>query len=164
MLIKIGSSKEASDVTDLLLECHERIRYFVGLARRLATEADAAQQENADALSRVKHYFSEALPLHVADEEQTVLPRLYGKQPELDKALDAMELEHQKHERYVNDLVQACTAADRESLDRIATKLETEFLTHLQDEETLIVPAIKSLVTAEERQVMLAEVRARRSG
>ena len=36
MFIKIGSSKEASDVVDLLMECHERIRFFVALAGEIA--------------------------------------------------------------------------------------------------------------------------------
>ena len=36
MFIKIGSSKEASDVVDLMMECHEGIRLFVRLAGEIA--------------------------------------------------------------------------------------------------------------------------------
>jgi hypothetical protein len=36
MLVQIGSSKESEDVVDLLLQCHQRIRHFLGLASRLA--------------------------------------------------------------------------------------------------------------------------------
>src|SRR4051812_25565021 len=94
MLIQIGSPKEPPDIVDILLECHERIRSFTGLARRLASTHGLSEEEVRDAAARVTRYFSEALPLHVADEEQSILPRLSGRSPELDAALNGMQREH----------------------------------------------------------------------
>ena len=37
-----------------------------------------------EASRRCERYFSEALPLHVEDEEQSLLPRRRGRTPELD--------------------------------------------------------------------------------
>jgi hypothetical protein len=79
MLIKIGPQKEISDIVDLLLECHERIRSFIGLAGRLANCGPVSDTEVSDAAARVVRYFSESLPLHVADEEESILPRLLGR-------------------------------------------------------------------------------------
>jgi hypothetical protein len=87
MYIQIGSPKESSDVVDLLLKCHERIRTFIGLACKLGKAQEPSVDEIRDAASRVSRYFSEALPLHVADEEESILPRLAGRNPEPDLAL-----------------------------------------------------------------------------
>lgn len=47
MLIKIGASDESSDIVDLLLACHQRIRFFIDLAIRLAETTDASNDESA---------------------------------------------------------------------------------------------------------------------
>jgi len=45
MYVQIGVPKEPSDIVDLLLECHERIRTFVGLAGRLANTRQPSVDE-----------------------------------------------------------------------------------------------------------------------
>src|ERR1051326_5002660 len=91
MLVKIGPLDEPSDIVDLLKECHERIRTFINLAGRLAKAEEISDTDVRDGAGRVARYFSEALPLHVADEEQSILPRLQGKSAELDAALSEMQ-------------------------------------------------------------------------
>jgi hemerythrin-like domain-containing protein len=171
MLIKIGPSNEPSDVVDLLMACHDRIRLFVDLARRLADAHDASADEIRDAAMRVIRYFSEASPLHVADEEESVMPRLAGREPALDAALQAMHQEHQKHEPQLKSLLNTCQTLHaspqrleelRETLRATAMALEQDFIIHLQQEEKVVMPAIRSLLTSEDRDAMLAELRARR--
>ena len=173
MLINIGPSKEPSDIVDLLLECHERIRLFIGLARRMAEAENAGKEEVQDAAARICRYFSEALPLHVADEEESIMPRLSGRRPEVDSVLEAMHREHRTHESGLEQLLQICRllqvspeslAERRESLWRISTGLERDFATHLHEEEAVVLPAIRSLLSTEEREAMLSEFRARRDG
>jgi len=173
MLIQIGPSKEPSDVVDLLLECHERIRSFAGLACRLADTREASHDEIRDAAARVTRYFSEALPLHVADEEQSILPRLSGRSVELDETLQSMHSEHLEHDVQLQTLLATCSTlrASPEKLDELrptlsstATTLEKEFTTHLEQEERIILPAIRSLLAPDERDAILREVRARREG
>src|SRR6516164_5551174 len=84
MLIQIGPSKENSDIVDLLSECHDRIRAFTGLAGRLASSGSVSDNEIRDAAGQLVRYFSESLPLHVADEEESILPRLRGRSTPLD--------------------------------------------------------------------------------
>jgi iron-sulfur cluster repair protein YtfE (RIC family) len=108
MLIQIGSSKEPSDIVDLLIECHQRIRSFIGLAARLADADGNSLEEVRNAAKRVTRYFSEALPLHVADEEENILPRLSGKDTELDATLERMHREHVEHEPHLATLVEVC--------------------------------------------------------
>lgn len=113
MYVQIGSTKEPSDVVDLLLECHDRIRTFIGLACQLGKAQEPSLDEIRDAASRVSRYFSEALPLHVADEEESILPRLKGRSPELDLALEKMHDEHMEHHGRLQLLLDTCNMLKR---------------------------------------------------
>ncbi|HEX9400550.1 MAG TPA: hemerythrin domain-containing protein [Anaeromyxobacter sp.] len=53
-------------------------------------------------------YFTEALPLHARDEEESVLPRLHGRDSAVDAELAAMEREHREHGPPLEVLVRAC--------------------------------------------------------
>jgi iron-sulfur cluster repair protein YtfE (RIC family) len=171
MLVNIGPLNEPSDIVDLLTECHERIRKFIGLAVQLAKTEGLADTDVRDAAARVTRYFSEALPLHVADEEESILPRLRGKTAELDASLSEMHEEHRGHEPQVENLLNVCRTL-RESPARLnelrpkllacTTRLEQEFSSHLNKEENVILPAIRQLSTAEDREAMLRELRGRR--
>jgi iron-sulfur cluster repair protein YtfE (RIC family) len=171
MLVNIGPLNEPSDIVDLLIECHERIRKFIGLAVQLAKTEELADTDVRDAAARVTRYFFEALPLHVADEEESILPRLQGKTAELDASLSEMHEEHREHEPQVENLLNVCRTL-QESPERLnelrpkllacATRLEQEFLNHLEKEESVILPAIRQLSTTEERDAMLRELRGRR--
>jgi hypothetical protein len=52
--------------------------------------------------------------------------------------------------------------AVRESLGEAALSLQADFASHLKQEEEVILPAIRALLTDEQRAAMLAELRARR--
>jgi iron-sulfur cluster repair protein YtfE (RIC family) len=171
MLIKIGSSSPAADVVDLLMECHERIRSFIALAGRLARADQPSDDEVREAAARVTRYFSEALPLHVADEEQSIVPRLSGRAPELDASLQRMQREHREHEPQLEALLETCRILQasperlpelRGALLSTAITLEREFLNHLQQEEQIILPAIRNILTTDDRDAILRELRARR--
>jgi len=105
MLVKIGPPNESADIVDLLVACHDRIRFFIDLAERLAEITDASPQEIREAAARVVRYFSESLPLHIADEEESILPRLAGREPMLDRTLETMCYEHDAHEPQLERLL-----------------------------------------------------------
>ena len=173
MLIQIGPPKDPSDVVDLLLECHERIRSFVALAIRLGNAENPSADEIRDAAARVIRYFAEALPLHVADEEESILPRLSGRERDLDRALADVHREHSEHEPLLEALLRTCRdlhdspeklAELRQSLETTASTLQRDFLQHLDAEEKVVLPAIRQFLTLEEQAAILRELRARRSG
>jgi iron-sulfur cluster repair protein YtfE (RIC family) len=171
VLIKIGDTKESSDIVDLLLECHERILAFSGLACRLATADAPSEDEVRDAAARIVRYFSQSLPLHVADEEESVVPRLSGRNQDIDSALRTMHEEHAQHEPYLKSLLETCRQLEaspqrlpefREALRSTTSVLQDKFVAHLQLEEKVILPAIRTLLTATDRDAMVRELRARR--
>jgi iron-sulfur cluster repair protein YtfE (RIC family) len=172
MLTRIGSPAAASDAVDLLLECHVRIRAFLELARRLAEAGTEAPASVAEAAARVRRYFTEALPLHAEDEEESILPRLRGLDPRVDAELDLMAREHREHERPLSELVTACEHLARapERLPALApavagaaAELERHFAAHLAREETVIFPAMRRLLERETDAAIMREIRGRRA-
>ena len=79
MLTRIETARRAptdsDDVASLLLGCHQRIRHFTTLALNLS-RPDVPPAQVAAAAAAVYRYYSQALPLHEADENESVYPRL----------------------------------------------------------------------------------------
>lgn len=170
MLVTIGgTSKAGGDLVDLLLDCHVRIRTFVALAESTGTSAIATAPEVIAACLRVERYFTEALPLHVRDEEESLLPRLRGALPAVDQALADMHRQHQEHTSGLEALLAASCAVRaapqdrdlRSALGSVAAALRAEFELHLVAEETVIFPAVRSALPAAAQTAILEELRAR---
>jgi hemerythrin-like domain-containing protein len=171
MYVQIGSRKEPSDVVDLLLECHERIRTFIGLTSKLGKAQEPTVDEIRDAASRISRYFSEALPLHVADEEESILPRLARRNPELDLALAKMRNEHVEHQGRLQLLLNTCNTLKsspemfgslRDTLSAAASALDKQYAEHLDEEERVILPAIRALLPHDQKTAIESELRSRR--
>ncbi len=173
MLLNLGRKQTPApdDLVGLLLECHGRIRTFVRLARTVAAAPDAPAEAAGLAAGRVRRYFAEALPLHVADEEQSVEPRLRGRDAALDRALGAMRREHAEHEAATARLVELCALVEADpaqlaglagELGALAARLDALFEAHLEAEERSIFPALGALLGEAERRAAIDELRARR--
>lgn len=173
-MIRIGSRRgQGGDAVDALLDCHARIREMTALARALAGAHGRSEAEIAEAAARVRRYFTESLAHHVEDEEQSLLPRLRGRDPAVDAALDQMAAEHAAHEPLVAGLVTVCAVLEsrpaalsemRAELDPVSAQLAGELAIHLAGEEQIIFPAVRRLLSTDERDQIRAEMRARRGG
>jgi iron-sulfur cluster repair protein YtfE (RIC family) len=170
VLHSIGKREEASDAVELLLACHERIRRFLTLARTLATAHGASDDEIRGTAAQVRRYFAEALPLHVADEHEDIVPRLAGAGGEVARALATMDADHELHAPIVARLVELCDALVRDpgrlaelsdELGRVAHELTDELGRHLDLEEQVILPALRELPAAE-LDALRTAMRARR--
>ena len=171
MAVQLGAKPPAAGVVELLLECHQRTRSFTWLARRLAGAGDLAPAEVAEAAASVCRYFGEALPLHSADEEESVMPLLTGRDPALDGALAVMRREHAEHAAMVERVVALCHelseaparhAAVALALGQAAAELERHFAFHLALEEETIFPALKRILDPATDARVAGEMRARR--
>ena len=160
------------DPVALLAACHARIRRYGALAVRLAAARDAPAHEIAEAAEAVRRYFGEALPLHAADEDEILAPRLRGRDPAVDAALDTLHAEHDEHKAplevlhaMLSDLVLSPERLDvlRPALSALAARLNEAFERHLVHEEAVLFPALVRLLNAEERRAAVAEMRARRA-
>jgi len=169
VLTVLGRPRAGGDAVDLLLECHDRIRSFLSLARRIAEARQA--DDVAEAAARVVRYFTEALPLHAQDEEQSVLPRLQGLDPVVDEALAIMAREHAEHEVPLAALIEACAAIAEDpgrhrevvpGLTWAVGALDVHFQAHLRREEEVIFPAARRLLSETDLAAVARELRARR--
>ena len=122
----------------MLGACHDRLRYFSELATLLASRLDASAEDVSDAARRLRTYFTVALPLHEADEELSLAPRLLASSNGASVA-EALGLMNEQH-----------------------GLLHVVLEVHLALEETTIFPWLEALPLPE-RDGMLDEIRARRT-
>lgn len=174
MLIQIGRGGAApqDDVVGALLACHGRIRAFTAIAQRMLVGA-AAPAEVADAAARVERYFRVALPLHSADEELSLCPRLRAAPVTQDvvDALSAMMDEHTPIEALLECLLPRWATLARDPLElpalaaelaRATAELDRLFQAHLAREEQELFPAVREHLACDEL-VIRAEMVARRA-
>lgn len=170
MLISIGKRRAPADLVGLLLECHERIRSFVRMAAEIGRRGDLTHAEVVEGCDACTRYFTQAFPLHVEDEEQSVLPRLEGCDAALDAALEEMQAEHESHLPLLASLLEDLrvvkedpgAATTRARLHATATQLAEAFERHLSREEQVIFPALRARWTQETEAEAMRELRARR--
>lgn len=170
--LSVHGRSHTPDLVDLLGECHDKIRRFVALAHTAAVRADAPADQVAKACVDATRYFREALPLHVADEEESILPRLRGLSSDIDRALDHMAQQHQQHALKLWVLLAALAevqtaphkADSRRALARAAVRMKAEFDEHLALEESIIFPAIRHHLSRDTQATVIDELRRRRQG
>jgi iron-sulfur cluster repair protein YtfE (RIC family) len=158
---------------EMLQDCHARIRHFSQLSRTLAEAGSASPTQVAEAAESVFRYFKYALPLHEADENETLYPRLRDLAPlgtPLSDAARAMVEQHHAIDELVGELLSLCDSLRQQpqrlptlarSLQQVSVALERVFAAHLHMEETVIFPAITELPAAE-REAMAREMQQRR--
>ena len=160
------------DAVDLLIGCHERIRHFTAVAVKLAHAQGASPAEIREAAVSVHRYYSVSLPLHEADEDHTLRPRLGVVADEkLRHSLLAMADRHQAIDGLIERLlpllilVTSNPSAISEvgaEMCSITKTLDEAFRGHLQMEEEAVFPAIRRLLPESARTEILGEMRARR--
>ena len=170
-IVRIGErgGGDGGDPVDSLLACHQRIRSFLALGARLV-EPRAGAADIADACRSIERYFREAMPLHVADEEESILPRLGGREEAVDRALAEMREQHAAHQADIAALIGGAAALAAEPLDAslraqllaVRHEVEAELAPHLALEEAIILPAMRRLLGAGELADIANEIRARR--
>jgi iron-sulfur cluster repair protein YtfE (RIC family) len=169
MLVQLGRRTRSTDVVDALYECHGRIRQFLQLAQCLAVSRDLDDVDVRSLTAPIIRYFTVGFPMHVADENDSIFPRLAGRSEQLDAALAQVRADHDQHE-HLDRLVAICREMARDPRQHAARSNElaatTERLTldleaHLALEELTIFPALRDLRVTD-RATIQAEMRRRR--
>ena len=175
MLNQISLAKNHSkteDAVDLLIGCHQRIRHFTGVAMKLAHAQGASPEEVTQAAAGAHRYYTVSLPLHEADEEDTLRPRLDALGDEvLHHALLAMTDQHQAIDELLERLLPLLVMvrnnpdtihAAGPEMCSITRALDEMFGAHLQLEEEAIFPAIRERLPETLQTEMANEIRDRR--
>ncbi len=152
MLVTLGTRSAPVDLVDLLLECHHRIRRFLALAGALT--AGWQDDEIRVTAAQIRRYFADGLPLHVADEDETIAPALAGAPPAVIEAMGQMSREHVEMAPAIERLIDICAqlaadprqqAALAPTLTATVTELTRRFESHLALEEQMVFPAVLAL-------------------
>jgi hemerythrin-like domain-containing protein len=168
-----NTPKSANDeLNDLLLGCHQRIRHFTAVASKLAHAQGATPREIQDAAEAVYRYYAVSLPLHEADEEDSLRPRLSSvADPKMQHALAAMHDQHMAIDDLLERLLPLLRLVGNNpdvladaggEMCSIAGALTEMFNAHLQMEEEVIFPAVGATLTEQDRAELLREMRDRR--
>lgn len=170
---KAWNPSPSASPREMLLDCHLRIRHFLQLSRTLAQAEGAPLPEISETAQAIRRYFLQALPLHEADEEQTLLPRLQSTTRAGDPLMEAAHLmveQHQAIQELAPELLSLCESIEQKPLRlptlvsrlrRVNDALGQILEAHLKLEENVIFPAIDRL-PAGQLEEMTAEMAARR--
>ena len=166
------ANEPPEDAVDLLIGCHQRIRHFTAVAVKLAHAQGATPDEIRQAAAGVQRYYSVSLPLHEADEENTLRPRLDVVADErVRHALLAMADQHLAIDELIERLLPLLTLVEGnpDTLSDVGSEmcaltkaLDEIFRAHLQLEEEVIFPAIRAVLPESARAAMLADMQNRR--
>lgn len=158
-------------VADLLADCHARIRYFASLAVCIA-DGESCPLDAREAAKRIRSYFTEAYPLHIADEHDSVLPRIRARAPDAEALLQKLEQEHRCLDSKLPELLAICDAlinGDESAckcavarLRNLGECVHTLLDAHLDNEERLLFPLLRERLTREDVEAIREEFRARR--
>lgn len=154
---------------DILAHCHEHI---LGKLERLAALADELQREPAfderrlAQVADVLAFLDTVIPIHSADEEQTLFPRL-RKLPQfagtVGTPMDCMEQEHVGHRRLLAAFRRDVMLRRPADAARAARAIVAEYRDHIAKENEVLFPfAREALEDARVVQAMADEMRARR--
>lgn len=169
----VESTADQEDAITLLLGCHDRIRHFTEVADRLNFNPQSPAADRQQAASTVLRYYEVALPLHEADENDSVYPRLQKALPpgELAAANQAMVEQHTEIDALIAELLPLWrTIADdpgqqeklSAALGHRVQRLKQLWTSHLRLEEELVIPAMRRFLSQQDLGAIEAEMRARR--
>jgi hemerythrin-like domain-containing protein len=156
------------DPIGMLLACHVRMRRQLGTLERLQRHvpvygADAEAQAAASAIIR---YFDQAAVNHHADEDQSLLPRLVERAPQLAPAAARITVEHRDLEllwRKIRGLLSGIAVGRNEGLPPgLVHDVCNAYLAHIDHEEAHILPVASERLTEADLADMGREFAARR--
>ena len=160
---------------DMLDACHERVERMLRLLQRLREHLanHPLDPPARDAARDVLRYFDQAGPHHHADEELHVFPAvLAAGSPALQPVVERLLQDHQDMHHLWAQVRQvllnvrdgeATSWAGLQPADQaLMDAYDALYRRHLQDENELVYPAARGLVTADAQQAMGEEMTRRR--
>ena len=140
------------DAFAILHDCHEHILERLTRLETLGRELKAAQAidgRHLVVLGDVLTFLDVAVPMHSADEEQTLFPRLRetlgpmrGPTP-----MDCMEREHVQHQALLVALKRAVVKRDAKAAGQAALSIVAEYREHIGKEEEVLFPWARETLT-----------------
>lgn len=141
----------------LLMACHERVRHYAGLVRKLAAHVreNGADKQARTAAAAILRYFDVAAPLHHQDEDDDLFPLLSARgDAVLRERIAAVTAEHAELGALWQQ-VRACLTEIAEGREadlsqELADTFARRYPAHAGIEDDLIYPQAEKLLSAAE--------------
>lgn len=151
--------KIQDDPLAALAGCHAKIRQYMDGLTRLVTLDDLRDPRVIPSAQMAVRYFSIGLPLHAADEDDSIAPRLATRVPGCEALLDSLEIEHGAIDACLARLIpQLSMLAEGGQPSRAALRAEVGFLRdillpHIEREEAEMFPLLSELTPLDRMQI-----------
>ena len=148
---------------EILSTCHEHIQerlLILELVGRELTDAEQIQDSHLARLGDVLAFLDTAIPIHSADEEQSLFPRLRLLPPFAGSEgtpMDCMQAEHVDHRELLARLKLAITQRDAAAAGRWAIQICSEYRSHIGKEEEVLYPMARELLSDPNELARMAE-------
>ena len=163
-----GPNPTPSDPVAAFLACHDRIRTFCDGLSRMAALPDLSDPRVPPSAAQAHRYFSIALPLHAADEDRSLAPRLLRVAPGTAPVLAELAEDHAGIDRLLltlNPMLEALSQGGMVPVEALRAQVDALrglLLPHIAREERELFPRCAALSEADRHEIM-AELLARRS-
>jgi len=139
---------------EILSTCHEHVGERLTLLEETArslSDADELTERDLARLGDVLAFLDTAIPIHSADEEETLFPRLRACAPFAGATggtpMDCMESEHVEHGEGKARLKAAIVKRDVAQIGHLARTLAAAYRDHIAKEEEILFPMARELLT-----------------
>jgi hemerythrin-like domain-containing protein len=176
MTVQIGAKPDSGfqDPIGMLTDCHRRIEHFIDVLTMVAERAQhrALDDEEARAVEAALEYFRVGGARHIADEEESLFPRLGGRTGEdAIVEIDGLKQDHQiaaslhtqiesLYRKWISD--QTLDTVDWQALSVSTKKLKALYAVHIQVEEQAVFPRASKTLDEETLQLIGQEFKNRR--
>ena len=162
---------------ELMKDCHRRIERFLGVLLDVTEQADGRElsDEAESALRTALDYFDGAAPLHTADEERSLFPRMRSNGDARVAAamseIARLESDHRDAETahaHVEELgrrwleERLLAEPTRARLRQLLVDLQRRYREHIREEEQRIFPLAERVLDTSQLQAVGKEMKQRR--
>ncbi len=159
------------DAFGILRQCHDHILSKLEVLEAVAVDLERRAEFSDAELARlcdVITMLDTAIPIHSADEEQTLFPALRARPPfegTEGTPMDCMEQEHGLHKALMIALKRAIMKRDPAATATAARHMVTEYRGHIDKENSILFPMAQQVLSdpAEVRALTLAMQARRRA-
>ena len=141
------------DAFGILHDCHEHILERLDRLELLADElscAESLQERHMAQFADVLTFLDTAIPIHSADEEETLFPRLRQAQGAVPghTPMDCMEQEHVQHRALLAQLKRSIVQRDVGAAAAASRRIVREYREHIGKEEEVLFPWARTVLTS----------------
>ena len=170
-MTRIGDKTSSMDQPiDHLVACHRRIEERLETLERSGACLDANRSEAVAAIQKSLDFLDSNGGWHTQDEEESVFPRLRRSLEPADlRYLHDLEMQHDEAEAVLERLktsFAAVTAGAGYAAEfrNWAARLRELYTAHIASEEATLIDLARHKLSAEDMQLIAAEMKARRNG